>query len=137
MDTLRVKEYMEYQPAAIRCDAMLTEVIDELLKHKSTGAPVVNEQNEVVGFVSEQDCLRSLLVSGYYCDKVDSVKDVMRREVLTIGPEDNVVELARRMTDQLPKIYPVVLDGKLIGLIDRRRILSALVASQVEHCKVW
>jgi len=137
MDTLKVEQYMEYQPASILCDTVLTDVIKILLEHKTSGAPVVDSEHHVIGFVSEQDCLKSLLVSGYFCDNIATAKDVMRSDVLTVTPQDNVVELARRMTDQQPKIYPVVVDTKLVGLIDRRRVLEAISKSQLENIRIW
>ncbi|CAH0991994.1 hypothetical protein SIN8267_02109 [Sinobacterium norvegicum] len=137
MDALTVQEYMEFQPVAISSQAVLTDVIQLLSKKRVSGAPVVDETGAVIGFVSEQDCLRSLLMSGYHCDNAETVDNVMSKEVLMVAPEDSVVELARKMTDSKPKLYPVVENNKLVGCIDRRQVLLAIAESQIEGCKVW
>jgi CBS domain-containing protein len=137
MDALIVKEYMQFQPVAIKAQAVLTDVIQVLAKQRVTGAPVIDDAGQVIGFVSEQDCLRSLLMTGYHCDNAEIVDNVMSKEVLSVTPEDSVVELARKMTDSKPKLYPVVDDNKLVGSIDRRQILVAIAESQIEGCKVW
>jgi CBS domain-containing protein len=54
------------------------------------------------------------------------VDDVMSRVPLTVKPDDSVVDLARRMGRDKPKVYPVVDSGKLVGLITRGDVLKAL-----------
>ena len=54
----------------------------------------------------------------------------MRSEVLSVGPDENVLDLAKTMTDNKPKSYPVVENGKLLGLIERKAVLAALHQQQ-------
>ena len=61
-----VRDIMARHPASIRIGTDLTEVVEVLLRQHMTGLPVVDDADRVVGFVSEQDCLRSLLVSSYH-----------------------------------------------------------------------
>jgi CBS domain-containing protein len=82
----------------------------------------------VVGFVSEQDCLRSLLVSSYHGEGSPRVEDVMFREPLTVRLDDSVVDVAEMMVKQKPKIYPVVdQSGRLQGLLIRSQVLTCLI----------
>jgi CBS domain-containing protein len=50
----------------------------------------------------------------------------MFNEPLTVAPDDSIIEMARQMIAHKPKIYPVVEEGKLIGLITRADVLRAL-----------
>ena len=77
MQEMTVRALMAKHPMAIKTGTELTEVVDALLQHKFTGLPVVDSQNKVVGFVSEQDCLRRLLISSYHCEGSLVVEEFM------------------------------------------------------------
>ncbi len=125
-----ISDYMDRQPAVIRCNTPLTEVVKILIDKGITGAPVVNSKKEVLGFVSEKDCIKSLLSSSYYAEGATTVNDVMRKIALTMKPDDSIIDLAHSMEDQKPKVYPVVEDGRLVGVITRAHVLKALQALQ-------
>lgn len=124
---LVVKDVMARRSPSIALGTAVTTVVETLLRHKITGLPVVDEQSRVVGFVSEQDCLRSLLVSSYHCEGSPKVEDVMHREPLTVSAEASVVDMAELMVKQKPKVYPVVDENKrLVGLLLRSQVLTVL-----------
>jgi CBS domain-containing protein len=110
----------------IKCGTFLTDVVKALLENHISGLPVVDDQRRVLGFVSEQDCIHSLLVSGYHCEGDPVVDDVMFREPLTVSPDLALVDLAQNLGAGKPKVYPVVEDGKLIGIVTRSAILQEL-----------
>ena len=123
-----VRDIMARHPASIRTGTDLTEVVEVLLRQHMTGLPVVDDADRVVGFVSEQDCLRSLLVSSYHGEGSPRVEDVMFREPLTVRLDDSVVDVAEMMVKQKPKIYPVVdHSGRLQGLLIRSQVLTCLI----------
>ena len=127
MSSLLVRDVMAKHPPAIAEGTPLTDVVDTLLRHKLTGLPVIDSDEQVVGFVSEQDCLRSMLVSSYHAEGSPKVEDVMRRDPLTIGLDRSVVDIAEQMVKQKPKVYPVVDDRhRLVGLLVRSQVLTAL-----------
>ncbi|GAB1257188.1 CBS domain-containing protein [Aurantivibrio plasticivorans] len=132
--SILVTDYMDNDPHAIPVSANVRDAVESLLKSKVHGAPVVDEQHKLVGFVSEQDCIKELLNYAFYCEEPSPVTKVMRTEVITTTPETSIVELAENMTAQRPKNYPVVDNfGKLIGLINRSHILKALLEND-EDC---
>ena len=89
MQEMTVRALMAKHPMAIKTGTELTEVVDALLQHKFTGLPVVDSQNKVVGFVSEQDCLRKLLISSYHCEGALVVEDFMHDQPLTVKEDGN------------------------------------------------
>lgn len=121
-----VKDIMHTHPASARIDQPLIDVVEVLSKHRLMGIPVVDDDKHVVGFISEQDCIHSLLATSYFCEGNPRVGDVMSREPLTLKPADSVVDLARRMGRDKPKVYPVVQEGRLVGLVSRSDVLDAL-----------
>ena len=131
MSELTVRSLMAKHPAAVKTGTELTEVVDILLQHKFTGLTVVDDHNKVVGFVSEQDCLRKLLISSYHCEGSLVVEEFMHGEPLTVHEQDSAVNVAELMVTQKPKIYPVVDDkGILVGLLTREQVLRALKDSR-------
>lgn len=79
------------------------KVVKTLLHNHVTGLPVVDDQRHVLGFISEQDCIHSLLVSSYHCEGDPIVDDVMFRKPVTISPEMAVVDLARTSVRASPR----------------------------------
>lgn len=128
-----VREFMQNKPASIAQGTPLAEVIATLRRHKLSGAPVVDTAKRVVGFVSEQDCISQLLNSSYHCSGAPVVDEVMRRDVVSVSGNDSIIDLAEAMNAHRPKVYPVVQDDRLIGLITRSDILQAL-ADNLQIC---
>ncbi len=125
-----VSDFMDRQPAVIYCNTPLTKVVQVLISKGVTGAPVINAKKEVLGFISEKDCIKSLLNSSYHAEEATTVNDVMRKEAMTLKPDDSIIDLAHFMEDHTPKVYPVVEDGKLVGVISRAHVLRALYDQQ-------
>ena len=126
MSSILVKDYMQANFQAIQADASVRELVECLLKWNVTGVPVVDADMQVIGFVSEQDCMKEMLNSAFYAEDSAQVSSIMRRDVLTVTPNSSILELAEVMQGNKPKNYPVVDNGKLVGLINRRQILRAL-----------
>lgn len=127
MESLKVKDYMNRRPVKLSLDMPVAEAVEKLLLTKQTGGPVVNSQHELVGFLSEQDCLGQMITSSYYREQVCMVKDIMKTPVLSVRGNDSILELAQTMLKEKPKLYPVLDDsGVLIGTINRTEVLNAI-----------
>ncbi len=64
---------------------------------------MVDGRGHLVGWVSEQDCIAVMLKEAYHCEQVAQVRDVMRKEVLAVGPDTSILELAEMMMGQKPR----------------------------------
>lgn len=127
MESLRVSDHMNRRPVTFNLEMSVAEAVECLLKVHQTGGPVIDEHHKVVGFLSEQDCLVSMLESSYYREQVCRVKDIMRTDVVAIKPYVSVIELAQQMSINKPKVYPIVDDdGYLLGTINRTALLNAI-----------
>ena len=132
---IQVREYMLHETPVIQGDTPLNRVTEILCNEHLLGLPVVDENNKLIGFVSEQDCIQKMVACSYHCEITPMARDVMRAEVLTVSPGDSIIELAESMRNNKPKIYPVVDNGRLLGVINRTQILKAL-CEHLEECKV-
>jgi len=126
MRSLKVSDVMWNHIDPVRCGTPLALVVKTLLHNHVSGLPVVDDQRRVLGFVSEQDCIHSLLVSNYHCEGDSMVEDVMFRKPITVSPELAIVDLAQNLGAGKPKVYPVVDQGRLVGIVTRSAILSEL-----------
>lgn len=127
MESLQVSDHMNSRPVTFSCNMTVAEAVERLLEAKQTGGPVINNENKVIGFLSEQDCIVQMIESSYFREQVAHVKDIMKTDVLAIKPYLSVLELAQKMMTEKPKVYPVVDDdGYLLGTINRSALLHAI-----------
>jgi CBS domain-containing protein len=127
MHSILVRDYMDTNPHILLNDASVKDAVVFLLKGAISGAPVVDKNGKLVGYVSEQDCLSEALNQAFYREEPPNVASVMVKEVATASPDMSIVELAQLMRTTAPRNYPVESEGKLIGMITRSRILEALI----------
>ena len=82
-----------------------------------------------MGFISEQDCIKEILNEAFFCESSPAISTLMSREVITLDANTSIVDIAQAMAKSKPKNYPVVSNGKLVGLINRSDVLQALIES--------
>ncbi|MDX1473680.1 MAG: CBS domain-containing protein [Reinekea sp.] len=127
IQALTVADCMVPARLIITPETTIPKAVEMMLEAKLIGAPVVNEERQVLGYISEQDCLRYMISDNYYSDQRDLVGDVMKHDVLFAEPTMSIIDLAQMMCGNKPKKYPVCENGKLVGVINRSHILKALL----------
>ena len=131
---LKVHHHMGRLTHSLTAGLGLAEALDRLHQSGLGGLPVLDEQKRLIGFLSEQNCIPSLLTGSYHCDSRTRVEDLMSRTPLFVSPDDSILDLARQMTGAKPKIYPVREGDKVVGIINRRQVMQALNA-QMKQCQ--
>lgn len=127
MESVQVKDYMNYYPVTFTPEMNVEEAAMRFLKTKQIGGPVIDKANRLVGFISETDILAKMIESIYFNQHFTNVSGLMRTDVLSVKPYDSVVELGQKMLQKKPKVYPVVDDeGNLMGTICRSDVLLAI-----------
>jgi predicted transcriptional regulator len=86
VESLKVSDHMNMRPVTFTSKMTVAEAVERLLQTKQTGGPVIDTNKKVIGFLSEQDCLKQMIESSYYREQVAQVQDVMQKEVLHIKP---------------------------------------------------
>ena len=127
MHSILVADFMNHQPHLVNDTTNIREAVELLLNKNITGVPVVDKENNLVGYLSEQDCIEEMLNDAFYCEEPGPVSKVMQRNVMSVTPKTTIVELAQTIIHSRPKNYPVIDDGKLVGLINRANVLQALI----------
>ena len=122
----QVRDYMAGQLVAFKPDMDVLDAIQELLRQRIAGAPVVNDQGDLIGMLSELDCLKVSLNAGYYGDWGGPVADYMTPDVETVDAEMSIIDLAQKFLDSGFRRFPVIRNNRLVGQISRRDVLRAL-----------
>ncbi|EPR7133968.1 CBS domain-containing protein [Vibrio vulnificus] len=133
MNLLKVKDYMTLQAVTFTVDMSLSAALNKVMKSVVMGGPVINEKEEVIGFLSEQDLLDKLVKASYHCQDSYTVGECMHSDVLSVSSDMSIIELADMMKVGKPKMYPVVDNKKLVGVITRRDVLKA-IGQSLDDC---
>lgn len=132
---LKVRDYMTTKLITFRVDQSVQEVVESLIKNKISGGPVVNDKQELVGIISEGDCLKQLSESRYYNMPLehDNVEKRMARDVETIDGNMDVFDAANKFLQSKRRRFPIVENGKLVGQISQKDILIAALQLKGEN----
>jgi CBS domain-containing protein len=111
--------------ATVAPTTSVSDLIAELAAHNVGALPVV-DGDQLIGIVSERDVVRRLHTGGAALLHAD-VGDIMTTDVTTCSPEDKVEELAAIMTARRFRHSPVVVDGRLAGIVSIGDLVKARI----------
>lgn len=131
-----VHEVMTRPAITVRTDDTVRHAAELLLHHRIASAPVVDDEEHLVGMVSEADLLRGRTESDprAHLRSVDDedeppamlVCDVMTPRPLSVRPGSDVDDAARLLLDHGIKAVPVVEGRRVVGIVARRDLLRSL-----------
>ncbi|MGH3588278.1 MAG: CBS domain-containing protein, partial [Pseudonocardia sp.] len=119
--TARVREAMTTDVVTARVAEPVDDVAARLVELRHRSLPVVDEQQRLVGLVSEADLLGREPLSGRSGGR--TVGAVMTREVVTLSPEDAVSSARLLVAERGFRMLPVVDGGRLVGVLTRSDLL--------------
>ncbi|MGB0697524.1 MAG: CBS domain-containing protein [Rhodospirillaceae bacterium] len=104
----------------------------EILRDHGIGALVVtNDHGDLCGILSERDIVRKLAdTPGRTLPQL--VSDIMVKNVITCGREDDLVSVLVKMRDGRFRHMPVVVDGKPVGMVSIGDVIHFRL-TEVEH----
>jgi CBS domain-containing protein len=126
LKSVLVKDYMTADPLAFHPDMEVLGAIHQLLEHRLSGAPVVDRMGQLVGFLSEKDCLKVALSASYYEERGGQVSQFMTPSVVTIDADSSLTDAVDLFVNRPFHCLPVVRDARLIGQLTRHDALRAL-----------
>lgn len=124
-----VRDHMTRAVVTVGADMEVLKALMVLARHDIAGAPVLDDQGELVGVLTEKDCLQQALAATYHSDYGGLVADHMSSPAVTLGPEDGLVQAAERFVALPYHRFPVVEGGRLVGIISRRDVIQALAGA--------
>jgi CBS domain-containing protein len=148
-----VRDIMDSDPATVRPDTPVEDVVRELRRHELPGLPVIDAEGRCVGMVTEADLVLpddegDLHIPHYinlfggtifleplsrFEDRLrkafaSKAEDMMTSDPDTVSPDTTVQEAARIIHESGHNRLPVVDDGRLVGVVTRLDVLGALAA---------
>lgn len=119
----RVEDVMTDRFVAVGPESTVDEAISLLLEHRVSGLPVIDAQNQLLGVISEIDII-SLV---YEADLEEAVVgDYMTRDIQTLDAEASLDDAAGQMCATTVRRFPVVREGRLVGILSRRDLIRFL-----------
>jgi CBS domain-containing protein len=101
--------------------------VGKLLTSRRVGAVVIMDDETIAGIVSERDIVRAVAERGEAALKL-GVSEIMTRKLEVCSPSDTVLDLMNQMTDRRIRHLPVVVDGKLSGIVSIGDVVKQRIA---------
>jgi CBS domain-containing protein len=128
----RVKHAMTRDVATVESGTPLREVERIFERRDFNALPVVAPDGSLRGIVTKLDALRAFaftpesIVPHYEEVMRETVETAMKRDVETVDPELPLTRVLQRLIDTRYKSFPVVHQGRLVGIVSRKDVLGAL-----------
>lgn len=122
-----VRNRMSQPAVTVRQDTDFQKALALMQEKKLRRLPVVDDDGRLVGIVVERDLLVAAM--RYLQSRVE-IGDVMTRNVVSVGPDSDLNEVARTMLERKIGGLPVVEQGRLVGIITESDIFKRFVELQ-------
>ncbi|MFH1541471.1 MAG: CBS domain-containing protein [bacterium] len=149
----KVKDFLTRDLTSVAENAPLVEVAEVLSLRSLSGIPVVNDKNELVGFISEKDIISSIFPERVKIENTDvigfsnlsqvvkklgrvgqaMVKDYMSKTIYSAKEEDTASDVAELMMHKDLTRVPVVRNKRLVGIIDRASLSRILLEEGIDN----
>ena len=121
-----VKDYMARTLVTFKPETDVLDAVHVLVNKRIAGAPVVDDEGNLLGMLSELDCMKVALDAGYHGNWGGPVSEFMSKGVKTVDAEMNIIDLAQEFVRTTFRRFPVMHGTRLVGQISRRDVLRAL-----------
>jgi len=126
-----VAELLRAKPARVvkvRPEQSVLEAI-KVLAQEDIGAAIVMTGDRLAGIFSERDYTRKVILKGRSSDST-RVEEIMTPNVVVVSPRTRTRECMALMTEKNIRHLPVVDEGRIIGMVSIRDIVSDIIADQ-------
>ncbi|MDJ0826688.1 MAG: CBS domain-containing protein [Rhodobacter sp.] len=126
--TPTLKDYVSRDLISLAPESQIVDAVALFIGHEISGAPVIDASGNLVGILTVKDCFRAALHASYYQGWSGIVADFMTRDVQTLDANLDLVSAAQRFLETDFRRFPVMQDGRLLGIVMRLDLLRALNA---------
>lgn len=145
--SMRAQDVMTSRVVSVNSETLLTETAEKMAEANISGVPVTDENNTVVGVISEKDFLKKMgaeplgsfmsVISRCLKDKGcvalpirgKTAGDIMSAPAVTVEPERPLSEISQLFAEKKINRVPVVdPEGKLVGIVSRADMVHSFFA---------
>lgn len=126
-----VAELLRIKPARIVSVGPTQSVLEaiKVLAAEDIGAAIVMEGGRLAGIFSERDYTRKVILKGRSSDTT-RVEEIMTPNVIVVNPRTRARECMQLMSEKNIRHLPVVEEGRVVGMVSIRDIVSDIIADQ-------
>ncbi|MDG2385481.1 MAG: CBS domain-containing protein [Pirellulaceae bacterium] len=121
------RDIMKSKIFTLSQDMDLHDAAKFLMRHKISGAPVVDEHATLEGILTEKDLMTALIDAVYENLPSTKVRSYMNVKPLTVAEDMGILSIVQIFQTKPFRRLPVVTEGKLVGQISRRDVLESVV----------
>ncbi|MGL6313960.1 CBS domain-containing protein [Vibrio sp. WXL103] len=103
---LTVRDIVNSQAPTFSVDTSLSSAIDLLIEHQTNGAPVLDAEGQLVGFLSAHDVMVEMWCQDYLPDYTVKVGHLMKTDVVTMNLEDRLTDALEELALDKEQLYP-------------------------------
>ncbi len=122
-----VREIMKKDVVSLGVNNNISDAIRTMIERNIGGIPIVDDDDVVVGIVSERDFVRT--VAGIVTSK--SIREYMSNKVVTASPDISVSEATRTMIEKGFRRIPIVKEDVLLGIVTASDIMRYLGSGEI------
>ena len=126
-----VAELLRVKPARMVSVSPTQSVLEaiKVLAAEDIGAAIVMEGGRLAGIFSERDYTRKVILKGRSSDTT-RVEEIMTPNVIVVTPRTRTRECMQLMSEKNIRHLPVVEEGRVVGMVSIRDIVSDIIADQ-------
>ncbi len=126
-----VAELLKVKPARVVSIQPEMTVLDaiKVLAREDVGAAIVMTGNRLAGILSERDYTRKVILQGR-ASNTTRVEEIMTANVVCVSPRTTARECMELMVEKQIRHLPVVDEGRVVGMVSIRDIVSDIIADQ-------
>lgn len=125
-DMPTIDDFMATNVISLSPNTDIHQAIKILVGNRISGAPVLDEDGNLVGILSKKDCFKVAFSASYHRERGGPVSEYMTADVETVPSGTSIIEMAERFLKGTFRRFPVVGNGRVIGVISRHDILKAI-----------
>lgn len=125
---LKAKDIMTEDVVSVKKDTPIYEALELLAKYNITGIPVVRDDMILVGVLSEKDVLRLFYARDE--EEEQTVNDFMTQPAVHFDEKESLLDICDCLTNNYFRRVPVTSEGKLVGIISRKDIITYILQSR-------
>lgn len=120
-----ISKIMHSNIIKLKPEDTLSKAIDIMNDNKINGAPVVDDDGNLVGMIVKADIYRFLMEEGHY--DTCPIDWVMTKEVITASIDEDILEIAKRLRENDIIAAPIIDEGKIVGIITIEDIMDYFI----------